>query len=165
MDDVLPRQSALPLQYTVPCGLSPLVFRIHSSLLSDRRHTVSPTVHSSTHSLPQYPRRSSCFVVTFVVSSLLILLQRAQHLLNSYRSRMKIINPMQRLQSSNSENSSSHSAQSGYRPLRQSLVGNSSLNDLCSRVWGVAKLLGLRVLLSPCTHCLVELNNKEFKRF
>ena len=136
----------------IPCGLSPLISRIHSRLFLDWRHTVSskyldtqvPSISTEELVLPCHAR------------CVLSRLRCNEHnlLLGSYLSRIGRI-----------ENSScsacGHSFQDASHlilhcpatdSLSCSLFGDSqSLYNLLSRPWGVAWLLGLHGL-PPCPH-------------
>ena len=66
--DELTRQEALSLPSGSPCSLSPLISRIHSSLFSDWRRTVSSKFFA--HGFPRFRPRNLCSIVTRVVCSL-----------------------------------------------------------------------------------------------
>ena len=150
--DELARRGALLAPSAIPCSLSPLTSRIHSSLISDWRRTVSskffdtqvPSI--STEELV-FPRHARC------VLSRLRCNGHSLHL-GPYFSRIgRIQNP--------SCSACGHSSQGTSHlilhcpatdSLRHSLFGDcQSLYDLWPRPWGVAWLLGLHGLL-PCPH-------------
>ena len=143
--DELARRRALFAPSVIPCSLSPLFSRIHSSLFSDWRRTVSskffdtqvPSISTEELMLPRHAR---------------CVLSRHSFLLGSYLSRIgRIENP--------SSSACGHSSQDtsylivhcpATDSLRRSLFGDSlSLYDLWSRQWRVARLLGLHGL-PPC---------------
>ena len=150
--DELARRRALLAPSTIPCSLSPLTSRIHSCLISDWRRTVSskffdtqvPSISTEELVLPCHAR---CVLSRLRCNGHSLLL-------GSYLSRIGRI-----------ENSScsvcGHSSQETSHfilhcpatdSLRRSLFGDSlSLYDLWSRLWGVARLLGLHGL-PPCPH-------------
>ena len=66
--DELTRQEALSLHSGSPCSLSPLISRIHSSLFSDWRRTVSSKFFA--HGFPRFRPRNLCSIVTRAVCSL-----------------------------------------------------------------------------------------------
>ena len=148
----LARQGALLAPSAIPCSLSPLISRIHSHLFSDWRHTVSlkyfdTQVPSSSTKELVLPHDDRC-----VLSHLRC--NGHSLLLGSYLSRIgRIENP--------SCSACGHSSQHvshlilhcpATDSLRRSLFGDSlSLYDLWSRLWGVARLLGLHGL-PPCPH-------------
>ena len=150
--DELARRGALLAPSAIPCSLSPLISRIHSSVFSDWRRTVSskffdtqvPSISTEELVLPRHAR---CALSRFRCN-------RHSLLLGSYLSRIgRIENP--------SCSACGHSSQDTFHlilhcpatdSLRRSLFGDSlSLYDLCSRPWGVARLLGLHGL-PPCPH-------------
>ena len=150
MADELARRGALLAPSATPCILS-LISRIHSSLFSDWRRTVSskffdtqiPSISTEEFVLPRLAR---C-----VISRLRC---NGHSLLGPYLSRIgRIENP--------SCSACGHSSQDTSHlilhcpatdSLRRSLVGDSlSLYDLWSRPWGVSRLLGLHGL-PPCSH-------------
>ena len=149
--DELVRRRTLLAPYAIPCGLSPLISRIHSRLISDWRRTVSskffdtqvPSIFTEELVLPRHAR---C-----VLSRLRC---NGHSLLGSYVSRIgRIENP--------SCSACGHSSQDishlilhcpATDSLCRSLFGDTlSLYDLWSRPWGVARLLGLHGL-PPCPH-------------
>ena len=150
--DELARREALLAPSAIPCSLSPVISRIHSSLFSDWRRTVSSKFFDT-------------LVLSISIEELLLtrharcVLSRLRcngHslLLGSYPSRIGRI-----------ENSSCSTC--GYSSqntcdlilrcpatdsLRRLLFGDSlSLYDSWFRPWGVARLLGLHGL-PPCPH-------------
>ena len=150
--DELARRGALHAPSAIPCSLSPLISRIHSCLISDRRRTVSskyfdtqvPSISTEELVLPRY----ACCVLSRLCCN------GHSLLLGSYLSRIgRIENP--------SCSACGHSSQDTSHlilhcpatdSLHRSLFGDSlSLNDLWSRSWGVARLLGLHGL-PPCSH-------------
>ena len=150
--DELARWGALLASSAIPCSLSPLISRIHSSLFSDWRRTASskffdtqvPSISTEELVLPRHAR---CVFSCLRCNGYSLLL-------GSYLSRIgKIENP--------SCNACGHLSQDTSHlilhcpatdSLRCSLFGDSlSLYDLWSRPWGVARLLGLHGLL-PCPH-------------
>ena len=132
----------------IACSFSPLISRIHSSLFSDWRRTVSskffatqvPSIFPKKLVLPRHAR---C-----VLSRLRC---NGHSLLLSYFSRIgRIENPS----CSACGHLSSHSALSSHgRTLcaARSLATLLSLIDLWSRPWRVARFLGFRGL-PPCPH-------------
>ena len=149
--DELARQGALLAPSTIPCILS-LIFRIHSSLFSDWRHTVSskffdmqvPTISTEEFVLPHH----ACCALSCLRCN------GHSLLFSSYLSRIgRIKNP--------SCSACGHSSQDtshlilhcqAMDSLCHSLFGDSlSLYDLWSRPWRVAQLLRLHGLL-PCPH-------------
>ena len=151
MADELARRGALLVPSAIPCSLS-LISRIHSSLFSDWRHTVSSKffdtqVSSISTKELVLPRHARCVLCRLRCNGHSLLL-------GSYLSRIgRIENP--------SCSACGHSSQDTSHlilhcpatdSLRRSLFGNSvSLYDLWSRPWGVARLLGLHGL-PPCPH-------------
>ena len=148
--DELARRGALLVPSGIPCSLSPLISRIHSSLFSDWRRTVSSKFFDtqvssvSTEELV-FPRHARC--VLYRLHS-----NRHSLLLSAYLSRIgRIENP--------SCSACGHSSQdtshlilhcTATDSLRRSLFGDYlSLYDLWSRPWEVAWLLGLDGL-PPC---------------
>ena len=150
--DELARRGALLAPSAIPCSLSPLISRIHSRLISDWRRTVSSKyfdtqVPSTSTEELVLPRHARCVLSRLRCNGYSLLL-------GSYLSRIGRI-----------ENSScsacGHSSQDishlilhcpATDSLRRSLFGDSlSLYDLWSRLWGVARLLGLHGL-PPCPH-------------
>ena len=67
--DELARRGALTAPSAIPCNLSALISRIHSSFFSDWRHTVSSKFFD-THRLPRFPLRNLCSLVMLAVFSL-----------------------------------------------------------------------------------------------
>ena len=148
--DELARPGALLAPSAIPCGLSPLISHIHCFLFSDLRRIVLskffdtqvPSISTKELMLPRHARcvlsRLRCNGHSFF--------------LVSYLPRMgRIENP--------SCSACGHSPQytshlildcPATDALRRSLFGDSlSLYDLWSRLWGVARLLGLHGL-PPC---------------
>ena len=130
----------------ITCSHSPLISRIHSSLFSDWRRTVSskffdtqiPSIFTEELTLPGHARCALCRLRCDGHSLLL----------GSYVSRTdRIENP--------SCSACGHPPQDTshlilHCPATGSLV-TLSLYDLWSRPWGVARLLGLHGL-PPCPH-------------
>ena len=150
--DQLDRQGALLAPSAIPCDLSSLISRIHSSLFSGWRRTVSskyfdtqiPSISTEELVLPRHAR---CVLSRLRCNG-------HSRLLGSYLSKIgRIENP--------SCSACGHSSQDishlilhcpATDSLRCSLFGDSlSLYDLWSRPWGVAQLLGLHGL-PPCPH-------------
>ena len=142
--DELARRGALLAPSAIPCILSPLISRIHSRLILDWRRTVSSKFFDT-----QVPSIST---EELVLSRLCC--NGHSLLLGSYLSRIgRIENP--------SCSARGHSSRDVFHlilhcpatdSLRRSLFGDSqSLYDLWSRLWGVARLLGLHGL-PPCPH-------------
>ena len=148
----LTRRGVLLMSSAILCSFFPLISRIHSSLFSDWRRTVSSNFFNtqvpliSTEELV-LPRHACC---------VLFCLRCNKHslLLSSYLSRIgRIENPFC--------NTCGHSFQDttylilhcpATDSLRRSLFGNSlSLYDLWSRPWGVSRFLVLHGL-PPCPH-------------
>ena len=150
--DELARWAALLALSAIPCSLSPPISRIHSSLFSDWRRTVSskffdtqvPSIFTEELVLPRHARcvlsRLRCNGYSFQLSF--------------YLSRIgRIGNPCC--------SACVHSSQDTFHlilhcpatdPLRRSLFGNFlSLYDLWARPWEVARLLGHHGL-PPCPH-------------
>ena len=150
--DELARRGALLAPSAIPCGLSSLISRIHSRLISDWRHTVSskyfdtqvPSISTEELVLPRHAR---C-----VLSCLRC---NGHSLLLGYH-----LSRIGRIENS-SCSACGHSSQDishltlhcpATDCLRRSLFGDSlSLYDFWSRPWGVARLLELDVL-PPCPH-------------
>ena len=150
--DKLARRGALLAPFVIPCSLSPLNFRIHSSLFSDCRRTVSskffntkvPSISTEELVLPRHARgvlsRLRCNGHSLLLSFYFFRIDRIE-------------NP--------SCSACGHSSQDTSHlilhcpatdSLHRSLFGSSlSLYDLWSRPWGVARLLGLHGL-PPCPH-------------
>ena len=148
----LARWGALLVASAIPCSLSPLIYRIHSCLFSDWRHTVSskffdiqvPSIFTEEPVLPHH----ACCVLSCLCCN------GHSLLLGSYLSRIgRIKNP--------SCSACGHSSQDTSHlilhcpatdSLRHSLFGDSlSLYDIWPMPWGVSRLLGLHGLL-PCSH-------------
>ena len=150
--DELASRGALLVPSAIPCSLSPLFSRIHSSLFSDWRRTVSSKffdtqVPSTSTEELVLPRHARC---------VLSRLRRNGHslLLGSYLSRIgRIENPSCSVCGHSSQDTSHlilHCPATDS--LRRSLFGNSrSLYDLWSRPWGVAQIMGLHGH-PPCPH-------------
>ena len=145
--DELARRGALLVPSAIPCSLSPLISRIHSSLFLDWRSTVSskyfdtqvPSISTEELVLPRHAR---CVLSRLRCNGHSLLL-------GSYLSRIgRIENP--------SCSACSHSSQDTshlilHCPAKDSLhrllFGDSlSLYDLWSRPWGVSRPLGLHGL-------------------
>ena len=141
--DELARRGARIALSAIPCGLSPLISRIHSCLISDWRRTVSskffdtqvPSISTEELVLPRHAR---CVLSRLRCNGHSLLL-------GSYLTRIgRIENP--------SCSACGHSSQDTSHlilhcpatdSLRRSLSGNSlSLYNLWSRPWGVAQFLG-----------------------
>ena len=152
--DELARRGALLAPSAIPCGLFPLISRIHSCLISDWRRTVSskyfdtrvPSISTEELVLPRHAlcvlSRLPCNGHSLLLGSYLFWIGRIENL---------------------SCSACGHSSQDishlilhcpATDSLRRSLFGDSpSLYDFCSRPWGVARLLGLHCL-PPCPHPL-----------
>ena len=150
--DELARRMALLAPSAVPCGLSPLVSRVHSRLVSDWGRAVSsryfdsrvPPISTGELVLPRHARcvlsRLRCNGRSLLLGSCLSGIGRIEN---------------------SSCSACGHSSQDiahlilhcpAADSLRRSLFGDSlSLYDLWSRPWGVARLLGLHGL-PPCPH-------------
>ena len=63
--DKLARRGALLALSAIPCSTSPLISRIHSSLFSNWRRTIS----SLTQRFPRFPPRNLCSLITLAVFS------------------------------------------------------------------------------------------------
>ena len=74
--DMLPRSGALLVPPPIPCSLSPLIYRIHSCLFSDRRCTVSSKFFHTQVSLVS--TEGTCVPSSRSLCSLSSLLQRTQ---------------------------------------------------------------------------------------
>ena len=146
------RRGALVAPSAIPCCLSPLISRIHSSLSSDWRRTVSskffdsqvPSIYVEELVLPRHAR---C-----VLSRLRC--NRHSLLLGSYLSRIGRIENFSCSACGHSSQDISHLILHcpATDSLRRSLHGDSlSLYDLWSRPWIVARLLGLHGL-PRCPH-------------
>ena len=150
-DELVTRGAVLAISAT-SCSLSPLISRIHSSLFSDCRCTVSLKFFDTQVSLisPEelvLPRHSCC-----VLSRLCC--NRHSLLLGSYLSRIGRIENVSCSTCRHSSQDTIHLIQhcTATDSLCRSLFGNSlSPDNLWSRPWGVAQLLGLHGL-SPCPH-------------
>ena len=145
----LARRGALLAPYAIPCGLCPLIFRIHSCLFSNRRCTVSsnffdtqaPSISTKEHELPRHAR---CVLSRLCCNGHSVLL-------SSHLSKIGRID-------NSSWSACGHSSQDtsnlilhclATNSLRRSLFGDSlSLYNLWSRPWGVSRLLGLHGLPS-----------------
>ena len=136
----------------IPCSLFPFISRIHSSLFSDWRRTVSSKFFDtqvssiSTEELV-LPRHARCVLSRLRCNGHSLLL-------SSHLSRKgKIENPFCSACGHSSQNISHlilHCPATDF--LRRSLFGDSlSLYDLRSRSWIVSWLLGLYGL-PPCPH-------------
>ena len=66
--DELDRRGTLLAPSAIPCSLSPLISRIHSSLFSDWKHTVSSKYFDP--QVPSIPPRNLCSLFMLAVSSL-----------------------------------------------------------------------------------------------
>ena len=84
--DEMARREALLISSGIPCSLSPLISRIHSSLFSDWRHTVSSKFFE--HRFPRFPLRNLCFYDMLAVFSLALRCNGNSLLLSSYLSRI-----------------------------------------------------------------------------
>ena len=148
--DELARRGAILASSEIPCSLSSVITRIHSSLFSDWSHTASskffdiqfPSISTEELVLPRHAR---CVLSRLRCNGHSLLL-------GCYLSRIgKIENP--------SYSACGHSSQDTSHlilhcpatdSLRRSLFGDSlSLYDLWSKPWRVARLMGLHGLL-PC---------------
>ena len=152
--DELGRRRALFVPSAIPCSLFPLISRIHSSLFSDCRRTVS-----SKFFYTQVPSISTEKLVLLRHACCILPRLRCNGhslLLSSYLSRIgKIENP--------SCSACGHSSQDTSHlilhcpatdSLRRSLFGDFLfLYDLWSRPWGISRLLGFHGL-PPCPHPL-----------
>ena len=131
----------------IPCSLSSLISRIHSSLFADWRRTVSseffdiqvPSISTEELVLPRHDR---CVVSRLCCNGRSLLL-------SSYLSRIgRIQNPLCSVCGHSSQDTSHlilHCPATDS--LRRSLFGDSlSLYDLWSRPWGSGRLLGLHGL-------------------
>ena len=144
--DELARRGALLTPSAIPCGLSPLISRIHSSLFSDWRRTVSSKYFDT-----QVPSISTEeLVLSRHARCVFSRLRCNGHslLLGSYLSRIgRIENPSCSACGHSSQNTSHlilHCPATDS--LRRLLFGDSlSLYDLWCRPWGVARLLGSMV--------------------
>ena len=152
MADELARRGALLAPSAIPCSFFSLLSRIHSSLFSDWRRTVSSKFFDT-----QVPSISTEeLVLARHARCVLSRLRCNGHslLLGSYLSRIGRIE-------NSSCNVCGHSSQNishlnlhcpAAESLRRSLFGDSlSLCYLWSRPWAVAQLLGLHGL-PPCPH-------------
>ena len=132
-----------------PCSLSPLTCRIHSCLFSDWRRTVTLKFFDTQVSTEELvlPRHARCVLSRLRCNGHSLLL-------GSYLSRIdRIENPSCSAYGHSSQDTSHlilHCPTTDS--LRRSLFGDSlCLYDLCSRPWGIARLLGLHGL-PPCPH-------------
>ena len=150
--DELARRGALLVPSAIPCSLSPLISRIHSRLISDRRRTVSskffdtqvPSISTEELVLPRHAR---CVLSRLRCNGHSLLL-------GSYLSRIGRIENFSCSACGHSSQDTSHLILHcpATDSLRRSLFGDSlSLYNLWSRPWGVSRLLGLRGL-PPCPH-------------
>ena len=150
--DELARRGGLLAPSAIPCSLSPFISRIHSSLFSDCRRTVSskffdtqvPSISTEELVLPRHAR---C-----VLSRLRC--NKHSLLLGSYLTRIGRIENPSCIACGHSSQDISHLIVRcpATDSLRRSLFGDSlSLYDLWYRPWGVARLLGLHGL-PPCPH-------------
>ena len=146
--DQLARRGALLVPSTILCSLSPLISRIHSSLFSGWKRTVSSKffdTQAPSISIEEFvlPRHDCCVLSRLRCNGHSLLL-------SSYLSRIgKIENPLC--------SACGHSSKDIFHlilhcpatdSLHRSLFGDSlSLYDLWSRPWGVAPSLGLHGLL------------------
>ena len=150
--DELAGWGALLAPSAIPCSLSPLISRIHSSLFSDWRCTVSskyletqvPSISTEELVLPRHAR---CVLSRLRCNGRILLL-------GSYLSRIGRIENLSCSACGHSSQDTSHLIL--HCPATDcwciSLFGDSlSLYDLWSRPWGVARLLGLHGL-PPCPH-------------
>ena len=150
--DELARQGALLGFYTIPCNFSPLISRIHSSLFSDWRRTVSskffdtqvPLISTKELVLPRHAR---CVLSRLRCNGHSLLL-------SSYLSRIGRIENTSCSACGHSSQDTSHLIL--HCPttdsLRCSIFGNSlSLYDVWSGPREVSRLLGLHSL-PPCPH-------------
>ena len=149
--DVLARRGVLLTPYAIPCGLCPLISQILFCLFLNWMHTVSskfntqvPLISTEELVLPHH----ACCVLSRLCCN------KHSLLLSSYYSRIGRIETPSCSTCGHSSQGISHLIL--HRPprdsLHRSLFGNSlSLYNLWSRPWGVARLLGLRVLL-PWPH-------------
>ena len=150
--DELARRGALLSPSAIPCSLSPLIFRIHSRLISDWRRTVSskffdtqvPSISTEELVLPRHARsvlsRLRCNGHSLLLGSYLSRIGRIENRSCSARGRSSqdICHIILHCPATDS--------------LHRSLFGDSlSLYELWCRPWGVARLLGLYGL-PPCPH-------------
>ena len=159
--DELASRGALLAPSAIPCSLSPLISRIHSRLISDWRRTVSSKYFDtqvssiSTEELV-LPRHARC-----VLSRLRC---NGHSLLLGY-----YLSSIGRIENS-SCSACGHSSKDishlilhcpATDSLRRSLFGDSlPLYYLWSRLWGVARLLGLHGL-PPCSHPSEGVGNQQ----
>ena len=144
--DDLARRGALLVPSAIPCSLSPFISRIHSSLFSDWRHTVSSKFFDT-----QVPSISTEELVLLGHARCVPSRLRCNGhslLLGSYLSRIgRIENPSSSACGHQSQDTSHlilHCPATDSLP--RSLFSNLlSLYDLWSRPWVVARLLGLMV--------------------
>ena len=149
--DELARRGALLAPSAIPCSFS-LISRIHSSLFSDWRRTVS----SKFFDTQVFSISTEEFVLPYHTRCVLFCLSCNGHslLLSSYLSRIgRIENPSCRICRHSSRDTSHlilHCPATDS--LRRSLFSDSlSLYNLWSRPWGVSRLLGLHGFL-PYPH-------------
>ena len=140
--DELARRGVLLLPSAIPCSLSFLIFRIHCSLFSDWRHTVSSKFFDT-----QVPSISTELELLRHAHCALSRLRCNGHslLLSSYLSRIGRIENSSCSACGHTSQDTSHLILHcpATDSLRCSLFGNFlSLYDLWSRSWGVAWLLG-----------------------
>ena len=146
------RRRAILVLSAIPCSLSYLISRIHSSLFSDWRHTVSSKFFDT-----QVPSISTKELVLLrharcVLSRLCC--NRHSLLLSSYLSKIGRIENSSCSACGHPSQDTSHFIVHcpATNSLRRLLFGNFlSLYDLWSRPWGVARLLGLHGL-QPSIH-------------
>ena len=150
--DELTRRGALLVPSAIHCSCPSLISRIHSSLFSYRRHTVSSNFFDTQVSSISTQE----LVLLRHVRCVLSRLRCNEHslLLSSCLSRIgRIENPFCsacRHPSQDTSHPILHSPATDS--LRRWLFGNFlSLYDLCSRPWGVARLLGPHGF-PPSTH-------------
>ena len=150
--DELAKRGALLEPCAIPCSLSPLISGIHSYLFLDWTHTASPkyfdtqVISISTEKLV-LPRHARCVLSCLRCNGHSLLL-------SFYLSRIsKIENPFCSACGRPSQDTSHLILLCpATDSLRRSIFSNFlSLYDLCSRPWGVARLLGLHGL-PPSTH-------------
>ena len=148
--DGLARRGALLSPSAIPCSLSPLISRIHSSLFSDWRCTVSSKFFDAqvpSISKKELPRHTHCVLSRLRCNG-------HSFMLSFYLSRIGKIENAFCSACGQSFQDTSHFILHclDTDSLRHSLFGNSlSFYDLWSRPWGVARLLGLHGL-PPCPH-------------
>ena len=150
--DELARWRALLKLSAIPCSFSPLTSRIHSSLFSDWRRTVSSKFFDM--QVPSFateelvlPSHSYCVLSRLRCNGHSLLL-------SSHLSRIGRIENLYCSACGHSSKDTSHLILHcpATDSLRHSLFGDSlSLYDLWSRPWRVARFLGLHGL-PPCPH-------------